>query len=687
MDHLPTPPKARPRPTTVRIHGDERVDEFAWLRRRDDPEVLAYLQAENRYAESVMRSTARLQETLVREIAARTTPSDVSVPARSGDYLYYQRTRAGSRYRIHCRRRAVPEGPEEVLLDENEVAAGHDYFRLGAFSWSPDHRYLAYSVDTTGDERFAIHVKALDRGDVLDDVVPGVSSGIEWANDGRTFFYLVPDGSGRPHRLYRHTIGSRADTDAIVREERDPAFHLSVDRTRSGRFLVLLSASLTSTEVRYLAADSPDGEFALVEPRRRGIGYWVTHRDDAFIIRTNDRAPNFRIVAAPVADPSRANWREIVPHRPDVQIEHVDAFRRHLVLVERCDGVRRLKIVQPSTGTRHHVALPEAVHNLWPGPNLEFDTNVLRFLYTSPVTPTSIFDYDMDRRRLVLRKQGDVLGGYDPSRYRTERLTARAPDGALVPISLLRRADLSLDGANPLVLSGYGAYGACMEFSFSPARLSLLDRGVIVAAAHVRGGGEKGVPWREAGKLLDKKNSVSDFIACAEHLIAAGYTSPERLAAAGGSAGGLLVGAVVNMRPDLFRAAVAPLPFVDVLGALLDDALPLSVFEREEWGDPRTAEAYEYIKSYAPYDNVGAGPYPALLVTAALDDPRVPYWQPAAWAARMRARRRDDGLLVLRTRIGGGHRGPSTQDDVLRETAFEYAFLLDRLVQRPIERP
>ena len=680
MDHFPTPPKARAQPTTVGLHGDERVDEFCWLRRTGDPEVLAYLQAENRYAESVMGSTAPIQRAVAREIAARTTTTDVSVPFRSGDYLYYQRTQAGSRYRIYCRRPAVPtEGPEEIVLDENELAVGHDYFRLGTFSLSPDHRRLAYSVDTTGDERFCIRVKDLDPGGVLDDVVPTASYGVEWANDGRTFFYLVTDGSGRPHRLYRHAIGTNTDADEIVYQEDDPAFHLSISRTRSGRFLLLLIASLTSTEVRYLAADAPAGEFVLIEPRRPGIGYWVTHRDDVFVIRTNDEGPSFRVVSAPLANPSRATWREIVAHRADVQIEHVDAFRRHLVLVERCDGVRRLTIFHTSTGERHHVPLPEPVHNVWPGPNLEFDTSVLRFAYSSPVTPTCIFDYDMDTRRLTLRKQGEILGGHDPSRYRIERLTARAPDGVLVPISLLRRADLPLDGANPLVLSGYGAYGACVEFSFSPARLSLLDRGVIVAAAHVRGGGEKGELWHEAGKLLNKKRSFSDFIACAEHLIAEGYTSPERLGAAGGSAGGLLVGAVINMRPDLFKAAVARLPFVDVLGALLNDSLPLSVLERDEWGDPRTREVYEYIKSYSPYDNVGTGPYPALLITAALDDPRVPYWQPAAWAARMRARRRDDGVLLLVTRIRGGHRGPSTQDDALRETAFEYAFLLDCL--------
>ncbi|HEY8201270.1 MAG TPA: oligopeptidase B, partial [Actinomycetota bacterium] len=378
------------------------MNEFGWLEHRGDPEVLAYLQAENRYAETVMEGTARLQETLRREITARTAPTDVSVPVRSGDYLYYQRTRAGRRYRIYCRRRAAPGGPEEIVLDENELAVGHDHFRLGAFSLSPDHRYLAYSVDTIGDERFSIQVKDLDRGDVLDDVVPTASYGVEWANDSRTFFYLVPDGSGRPHRLYRHTIGTDRDADVEVHQENDSAFSLSVTRTRSGRFLLLLIASLTSTEVRYLDADSPAGDLVLVEPRRPGIGYWVTHQDDAFIVRTNDQAPNFRIVRAPLTDPSRSNWREIVAHRADVQIEHVDAFRNHLVIVERCDGVRRLMVLRTSTGEEHHVALPEPVHNVWPGPNLEFDTNVLRFLYSSPVTPTCIFDYDMDGRRLTL---------------------------------------------------------------------------------------------------------------------------------------------------------------------------------------------------------------------------------------------------------------------------------------------
>jgi oligopeptidase B len=674
------PPAARVEPTVTTVHGESRIDEYAWLRNREDPEVLAYLEAENRHTESVMRGTEELQERLYREMRGRIKETDLSVPERRDGWLYFSRTEEGAQYPILCRRRDEPGAPEEVLLDQNEISAGHAYFRLGGFEPSPDGRLLAYSVDTTGSESFTLVLKDLETGELLPDTAGHTSPSLAWANDSRTLYYVVLDESRRPCRLYRHTVGAAAGTDRLVHFEADESFFLDVTETRSRRYIVLDLGSHSTSEVRVADADDPDAEFRVVEPRRAGIEYSVSHHGGRFYIVTNDEAPNFRVVSAPVETPGREHWTPVLPYRPAVKVDSADAFRGYLAVWEREAGLRQVRILDLAGHGEHTIAFPEPVYTVWQHANPEFDTAVLRFSYTSLVTPASVIDYDMAARTWTVRKQTEVLGGYDPTQYRTERVFATAPDGIRVPVSLVYRLPLERDGARPLLLNGYGAYGVSYDPSFSSASLSLLDRGFVVAIAHVRGGEEMGRGWYEDGKLLHKRNSFSDFIAAAEHLVAEGYTRPDRLAIAGGSAGGLLMGAVTNLRPELFRAVLAEVPFVDVVSTMLDASLPLTVIEYDEWGNPNEREYYEYIRSYSPYDNVESKDYPHMLVTAGLNDPRVAYWEPAKWTARLRARKTDRNRLLLRTNMGAGHGGASGRYDHLRETAFKYAFLVDSVL-------
>ena len=673
----PEPPVARTVPRVHTIHGESRIDEYHWLRDREDPEVLAHLEAENRYTDRAMRHTEGLQELLYQELRGRIKEADLSVPAREDGWLYYTRTEAGAQYPIFCRRRDEPEAPEEVLLDVNALAAGHAYFRMGAFDVSPDHRLLAFSSDTSGAESFTLFLKDLATGRLLAETIERTSPSVAWANDSRTLFYIVLDEVRRPSRLFRHTVGSSPADDVLVHFEPDDAFFLEIHRTRSRRHLVLELASHSTSEARYLSADEPAGELRVVEPRRQGIEYAITHHGDRFYIVTNADAPNFRLVSAPVESPGRDHWTAVLPYRPHIKLDAAEAFARHLVLWEREDGLRRLRVLELATGAEHLVAFPEPVYAVRPNDNPEFDTSVFRFGYTSLVTPGSVVDYDMAARTWTVRKQTEVLGGYDPSRYGSERLFATAPDGARVPVSLVYRLPLERDGARPLLLQGYGSYGYSFDPGFSSNALSLLDRGWIVAIAHIRGGEEMGRSWYEAGKLLNKRNTFTDFIAAAEHLVEAGYTSPARLAINGGSAGGLLMGTVTNLRPDLFQAVVAEVPFVDVVNTMLDASLPLTVIEYDEWGNPNDPTYYQYIRSYSPYDNIAPKDYPHILVTAGLNDPRVAYWEPAKWTARLRARKTDRNRLLLRINMGAGHGGASGRYDHLREVAFKYAFLLD----------
>jgi oligopeptidase B len=673
----PAPPVARVVPRVQTVHGESRIDEYHWLRNREDPEVLAHLEAENRYTESVMRHTEGLQELLYQELRGRIKEADLSAPVPWDGWLYYDRTETGEQYPIFCRRRDEDGAPEEVLLDLNRLAAGHAYFRMGAFEISPDHRLLAYSVDTSGAEAYTVFLKDLATGELLAETIERTAPTAAWANDSRTLFYIVLDDARRPSRLFRHTVGTNPVADVLVHFEPDDAFYLDINRSRSRRFLVLDLASHATSEVRYASADRPEEEFRVVEPRRHGVEYSLTHHGDRFYIVTNDGAANFRLLSAPVSEPGRANWTEVLPYRPEIRLDGAEAFERHLVVWERMDGLRRIRVVELATREEHLVPFPEPVYTVRPQENLEFGTSVFRFSYTSLVTPASVVDYDMDARTWTVRKQTEVLGGYDPSRYRSERTFAAAPDGTRVPVSLVYRLSLERDGSRPALLQGYGSYGYSFDPAFSSNLLSLLNRDYVVAIAHVRGGEEMGRAWYESGKLLHKRNSFTDFVAAAEHLVAEGYTSADRLAINGGSAGGLLMGAVTNLRPDLFQAVIAEVPFVDVVNTMLDASLPLTVIEYDEWGNPNDPAYYEYIRSYSPYDNVASRDYPHILVTAGLNDPRVAYWEPAKWTARLRARKTDGNRLLLRTNMGAGHGGASGRYDYLREVAFKYAFLLD----------
>jgi oligopeptidase B len=676
---VPQPPIAERRPHVVELHGQKRVDDYFWLRDRDDPAVLAYLEAENAYADAVLRHTESLQARLYEEIVGRIVEDDADVPLRIDDYYYYHRTEKGKQYPIHCRKRSSLEAPEEVILDENAVARGHDYFSLGAMQVSPDHGVLAYSTDTTGAEQYTLRFKDLATGKMLPEAIPNTAESLAWAADSRAAYYTTRDGANRPYRLHRHVLGTDPGDDALVYEERDEAFAVGVSRTNSRRHLLLVIESNTTSEVRFLPAGDTAGEFKIVEPRRALVQYGVEHHGERFYIVTNDGAINFKLVSAPVDSPGREHWREVEPHRPEIKLEGIEVFAGYMVLQERTNGVPTLRVRDMNTGQTHAVEFPEPAYYLGVGPNPEFDTTKLRFEYSSLVSPDSVFDYDMATRERTLLKEQPIRGGYHRDRFHSERVFATAIDGTRVPISLVHRRGLPRDGRNPLLLEAYGSYGASEDPYFSSARLSLLERGFVYAIAHVRGGGELGRPWYEEGKMLRKKNTFTDFIACAECLIAEKYTSPDRLAITGASAGGLLVGAVTNMRPDLFRAVVADVPFVDVLNTMLDASLPLTVGEYEEWGDPNVKEFYDYIAAYSPYDNVRAENYPDMLVLGSLNDTRVSYWEPAKWVARLRAQKTGDNLLVLRTNMGAGHGGASGRYDYARESALKYAFLIDRL--------
>ena len=670
-----SPPVAPREPVETTVHGERRIDDYRWLQDKDSPRVRSYLEAENAYTKAVMAHTEPLQETLYREMLARIQETDMDVPYRDGPFEYYSRTEQGKNYPILCRRPANG-GAEQVTLDMNAMAEGHDYFALGAYDVSPSADLLAFSTDVTGFREYTLQVKDLRSGEILPLRVEKTRS-IAWANDNRTLFYVVEDEAKRACRLYRHELGSQ--THALIFDEADDRFSIGIDQSRSRGYLFLTAHSATTSEVRYLPADRPGDTFALVSPRRHEHEYYVDHRGDAFYIVTNDRGRNFRAVSAPEADPSEANWRELVPHREDVMLDGLDLFARHYVLHERRGGFPRLRVVHFDSGAGHDIDLPEEVCAAHAGANAEFDTDRFRFVYESLVTPDSVFDYDMNTRARTLLKQRPVLGGYDASRYASELVQASAPDGTLVPVSMVYRRDSRRDGAQAMLLTGYGAYGYPHDVHFSSARLSLLDRGVIVAVAHVRGGGEMGKRWHDEGRMLNKRNTFTDFIAAAQMLIDTGYTAPDRLVVEGGSAGGLLMGAVTNMRPDLFKAVIADVPFVDVINTMLDPTLPLTTGEYEEWGNPNDPQYYAAMRAYSPYDNIEAKAYPAMLVQTSLNDSQVMYWEPAKYVARMRALKTDANPLLLRTNMEAGHGGASGRYDFLREIAFGYAFVLWQL--------
>ena len=675
-----TPPIAKRIPKTDTRHGDVRTDDYFWMRDKSNPDVLAYLEAENAYTDAALAGTEALQETLYLEMKGRLQETDLSVPYQLGGYFYYSRTEEGKQYPIRCRRHGSMESAEEITLDLNALAEGHSYLGLGTYTVSDDTHLLAYSLDVTGFREYTLYVKDLRTGEVLPDRVEKTGS-VSWAADNKTLFYIVEDDAKRDYRLYRHTLGQTDDT--LVYEETDALYLLGAGRSRSKAYLFLISESSTTTEVRYLKADTPGAEWTLLRPRETDHRYYADHRDEQFFIRTDradddSRVKNFRIVTAPVTAPN--DWTEFLPHDPAIMREDIDLFARFAVVSEREGGLEQLRVIDLETNEAHKITFPEPAYTASLDTNPEFDTDTVRYRYQSFVTPASIYDYNMAIREATLLKQTPVLGGYDPEAYLSERLEATAPDGTRIPVSLVTKKGTPHDGSAPLLLIGYGSYGISYPVSFSSARVSLLDRGVTVAIAHIRGGGELGEDWREAGKLTQKQNTFTDFITCTEFLIAEKYTSSDRLAIQGGSAGGLLMGAVINQRPDLFRAVLSQVPFVDVLNTMLDDTLPLTVGEYLEWGNPNVAADYAVMRAYCPYTNLAALPYPAMLVKTSLNDSQVMYWEAAKYAAKLRTLKAEGSpLLLLKTNLGAGHGGASGRYDALRETALDYAFLLTQI--------
>lgn len=674
-----TAPVAAKQPKRIEAQGDVRIDDYFWLRERENPAVRSYLEAENEYTAAVMGHTQALQATLFQEMRGRIQERDASVPEQIGAYFYYHRYEEGKQYPIYCRKQGSLDNVEEILLDQNEVAAGHDFCHLGIYQISPNHGLLAYSVDYEGNERFVLHIKDLATGETLPDAIPDTFYSVEWAADNHTIFYNKQDAAWRPYKVFRHQLGDDPSQDPLVMHEPDDAYWLQIAKTKDQRYLLLDLHSSMTKEVWFIPAEQPTAAPTVIHPREHKLEYSVEHHSGNFLITTNWEAENFRVMTAPVATPGKAYWQERIPHRPTVKVDAVEPFANHWVLHEREAGLRQLRIIDLHTNAEHLVKSPEPAYTYGRHANPDYQSNWLRFTYTSLTTPNTVYDYDMAAQTRVFRKQEAVLGGYDSSQYETLRLMATARDGTQVPISLVRRKEIPTDQPQPMLLYGYGSYGASMDPTFNASRISLLDRGVTYAIAHIRGGGEMGRQWYLQGKLLHKVNTFTDFIDCAEYLVDQGYTAPDRLTAMGRSAGGLLMGAIVNDRPDLFRAVIAGVPFVDVMSTILDPTIPLTVIEWEEWGNPHKPEEYAYMRAYSPYDNLEAKAYPHLLATAGFNDSRVQYWEPAKWVAKLRTLKTDNNRLLLKTNMGAGHSGASGRFDYLKETAFEYAFLLDAL--------
>ena len=670
-------PIAPKKPKTITKFGDRRTDPYFWLREKSNPEVIQYLNAENRYTEEVLRPLGSFRDTLYKEMLSRIKETDESVPYRRHGYWYYQREVEGLQYPIYARRKGSMEGPEEVLLDVNELAKGQPFTALGLVEVSPDASKLLYSVDFTGFRQYTLHVKDLATGLLLRDTAARVTSAA-WAENSKTLFYVEEDETTkRSYRLHRRVLEEAPDV--ILYEEKDELFDIAVGDTRSEEFIVLAIVSKDTSEMRYLRSNDPAGEFRVVEKRRKGHEYYLDHHGEEFFIRTNDRGRNFRLVHAPISDPARKNWKQVLAHRPLVMLEEVDMFKDFWVAVERDKGLLKLRLTDFATGNHHYVAFDEEVYSAHSSTNPEYDTAQFRFMYESLVTPRSWYDYDVSSRSRKLLKQQPVLGGYRPEEYVSEALTAVAKDGTRIPISIVYKKSLRRQGPQPLLLYGYGSYGIPMDPWFRSARISLLDRGMIFAIAHVRGGGDRGRLWYDAGKLRKKKNTFNDFVVVAESLVRRRYTLPEQLVIQGGSAGGLLMGAVVNMRPDLFKAVVMQVPFVDVINTMLDASLPLTVGEYLEWGNPNVPSDYRYMRSYSPYDNLRKGSYPAILVETSLNDSQVMYWEPAKYVAKLRTLKTDSNLLLLKTIMEAGHGGASGRYDALKDLAFTYSFILDQV--------
>jgi oligopeptidase B len=674
---LPQPPVAKKAPKITEIHGQKLVDNYYWMREKSNPEVVAYLDAENAYADAVMKPTEPLQKHLYDEMLSRIKETDISVPYKEGDYSYYTRTEAGKQYGIRCRKKGSLEAPEDIVLDVNELAKGQVFMHVGAYDVSEDGNLLAYSTDNTGFRQYTLAVKDLRTGKLLPDHVEKTGS-VVWANDNKTLFYTVEDPAKRQYRLYRHQVGTTGP-DALIYEEKDERFDVYAGKTRSKAYIFMVSGSHTTSEVRYIAADQPMSEWKLIEPRTQGVEYYPDHNGDSFYIRVNDTGRNFRLVKAPAGDPRRQNWQEVTPQRADVMLEDTDFFKNYYVAYEREKGLPQMRVVDLQSGQSRHIEFPESAYLSTPYANHEYDTKKFRYTYQSFTTPQSVFEYDVDLGSSTLLKQKEVPGGYDRTRYQVEQIYATASDGVKVPLSVVYAKGLNRDGTAPLFLYGYGAYGAPMDVTFDSNIFSLVDRGVVYAIAHIRGGGELGKAWHDDGRMMHKKNTFTDFITCAEYLVNEKYGSKDKLVIEGASAGGLLMGAVTNMRPDLFKAVVNEVPFVEAINTMLDESVPLTVTEFEEWGNPKEKAAFDYMLSYSPYDNVQAKAYPTMLVRTSFNDSQVMYWEPTKYVAKLRALKTDHNPLVFKINMGAGHGGSSGRYDSLKEDAFDYAFILTQM--------
>lgn len=677
--HNMTAPTAKKVPHEMSIHGHTRIDNYYWLNQREDPEVIAYLEAENAYTDAVMAPTDALRQRLYDEMLGRIQQTDMSVPYLLSGYSYYTRYEEGKEYPIYCRKADQPDATEEILLNGNEMAEGYAYFQIGGFQVSSNNQLLAYAVDTVSRRQYTLYIKNLQTGEVYADAIANTSGNMAWANDNKTLYYSIKDETLRPYKIMKHQLETETSLDTEVFHEADPTFNCYVYKTKSRDFVVIGSGSTVSSEFRVQPADNPAIAFSVIQERKRDLLYSIDHFGDSWYIKTNHEAKNYRLMVTPLDKTSMEHWVEVIPHRQDVLLEDFEVFASNLVLSERQNGLMQLRIRNWEATEDYYLDFGEPAYLAYMTTNLDFNSNKLRYGYTSLTTPNSVFEYDMFSREKNLLKQQEVLGGYNPDDYQSERIYVSSHDGAQVPVSIVYKKGMKRDGGNPLVLYGYGSYGASMDAYFSSSRLSLLDRGFIWAIAHIRGGEEMGRMWYEDGKLLKKKNTFYDFIACGEYLIAEKYTSAEKMFAMGGSAGGLLVGAVMNMRPDLWKGVIAQVPFVDVVTTMLDESIPLTTGEYDEWGNPNQKEYYEYMLSYSPYDQVEAKDYPALLVTTGLHDSQVQYWEPAKWVAKLREMKTDSNTLLMRTNMDFGHGGASGRFERLREAALEYAFMMQEL--------
>ncbi|WP_319502476.1 S9 family peptidase [uncultured Draconibacterium sp.] len=675
----PEPPVAKKIMKELTIHGHTRVDNYYWMNERENPEVIAHLEAENAYKDAVMKHTEPLQEKLFEEIKSKIKPENKSVPYKKNGYYYYYKQLPGKEYDVNCRKKGSLDAEEEVLLDENVLAEGQDFFMLGGLSVSPDNKLIAYGVDTVSRRKYTIHFKNLETGETLEDAIPLTTGSAVWANDNKTVYYTLKDDvTLRSEKIMKHVVGTPVEDDVEVFYEDDETFSVFVFKTKSQDYLIIGSESTLTSEYRFLDANNPEGEFKIIQPRVRGLEYSVDHFGNDFYIRTNLDALNFRLMKTPVTATEKENWTEVIPHRSDVFFDNFEILKDYLVVTERIEGINQLRVI-PWKGEEYYIDFDEEVYTVSPNVNLDFDTDVFRFSYTSLTTPNSIFDYNLKTKERTLLKQDEVLGGFNKDNYETKRIYATAGDGTKIPISIVYKKGMEKNGDNPTLLYGYGSYGITYNPSFSLARLPLLDRGFVYAIAHIRGSQINGRQWYEDGKLLKKMNTFTDFNDCAQFLIDDGYTNSEKLFAMGGSAGGLLMGACINLRPDLYKGVIAAVPFVDVVTTMLDETIPLTTSEFDEWGNPKIEKYYYYMLSYSPYDNVEAKDYPAMLVTTGLHDSQVQYWEPAKWVAKLRELKTDDNPLLFHINMEYGHGGASGRFEWIKETALEYAFIFDQI--------